>query len=394
MYIKRDIEKVLKEAAGLFPAVIVTGPRQSGKTTLLKHLFSKTHSYVSMDEPDTRLMASRDPALFFENHKPPIIIDEVQYVPQIFSYIKTIIDADRKAKGQFLLTGSQSFPLMNNVSESLAGRLAVLTLLNLSLREQFNGSAKISMVDLKKRAISGGFPEIIAEKKTNSRLWFSGYLQTYLERDVRQLRQIGDITDFQRFLEILAAFNGQVINLSSLSRDIGVAVNTVKSWISILEASHQIISVKPYYLNKGKRIIKSPKIYFLDTGLLCYISGITSIDQVFHGIASGQLLETLVLGELVRMSYNKGDRPKVFYWRTSYGEEVDFIVENKDKVVPIEVKMSSRANVAMSKGIKSFCELFPQKSEEGIVITVSGERTRLGEKIIAIPFNEFIKKYG
>lgn len=391
-YVSREIEKILKEAVGQFPSVIVTGPRQSGKTTLLKHLFLKSHRYVSMDNPDLRLLATDEPALFFENYPPPIIIDEIQYTPQLFSYIKILIDKDRDACGQFLLTGSQSFPLMAKVGDSLAGRVAVFTLLSFSFYEQFGRNLPQDIDSLKKRIITGGFPEIITKGNINLELWFAGYLQTYLERDVRQLRQIGDLGDFQKFLQLMAAFCGQMVNLSSLSRDLGVAVNTVKAWISVLEASGQIISIKPFYLNKGKRIVKSSKIYFLDTGLLCYLTGITSVNQIFKGPISGQLLETVVLSEIVRNFYNQGKIPRIFWWRTSYGEEVDFVIEDKGKIIPLEVKLSSRANRQMAKGLISFCKLFPDKIDEAFLVNLSREKLMLDKKIISTPFVDFVQQ--
>lgn len=391
MYIKRDIEKVLKSAAKQFPAVIVTGPRQSGKTTLLKYLFSGSHLYVSLDDPHVRMMAIEEPALFFKNYPAPIILDEIQYAPGIFPFIKMLIDKKRNAKGQFLLTGSQSFPLMSKVSESLAGRMAVFTLLGLSFSEQFKLGKKIDLTTLKGRALSGGFPELVTTKKLSTELWFSGYLQTYLERDVRQLRQIGDLTDFQRFLQILAAFNGQILNLSSLARDLGVAVNTVKAWISILEASGQIAMIKPFYLNKGKRLIKSPKSYFLDSGLLCYLSGVTTPEQIFQGIGSGQMFETLVLGEITRQFYNRGMVPRIYYWRTSSGEEVDFVIEEGGHVIPLEIKLSARVNAKMAKSLYSFSNLFSEKVRAAYLVTLTGERWTMSDKIFSLPFADFIK---
>lgn len=391
-YINRDIEKILKIAVKQFPSAIVTGPRQSGKTTLLKHLFFKSHRYVSMDNPDLRLMATEEPQLFFENYPPPIIIDEIQYTPQLFSYIKILIDKNRSANGQFLLAGSQSFPLMAKAGESLAGRIAIFNLLSFSFREQFRQDKVSDINILKKRMLTGGFPEVVTSKNVNLELWFSGYLQTYLERDVRQLRQIGDLADFQRFLQLIAAFNGQMINLSSLSRDLGVAVNTLKAWISVLEACRQIILIKPFYLNKGKRIIKSPKIYFLDTGLLCYLAGISSVKQIFKGPLSGQLLETAVLSEIVRNFYNRGKIPRVFWWRTSYGEEVDFIIEDKSKIAPLEIKLSSRANRQMAKNLISFCKLFSDRIDKGFLVNLSQEKLKLDKKVISVPFADFIRQ--
>ncbi len=386
IYIKRDIEAVVKASAKQFPALIITGPRQSGKTTLLKHLFSKNHTYVSMDDPALRLMATEEPTIFFQNYKPPIIIDEIQYAPELLSHIKIMIDKKRSLAGQFLLTGSQVFPLMARVSESLAGRIAVFNLLSFSLRECFNSDMPHEIDILKEAALKGGFPEISLKKDTNLEVWFSSYLQTYLERDVRQLRQIGDLGDFQRFLQLLAAFNGQIVNLSNFSRDLGVAVNTIKAWISILEASGQVITIKPFYMNKGKRIIKSPKIYFLDTGLLCYLSGIEAVSQVFKGPLSGQLFETIVLGEIIRNFHALGKLPRIFWWRTSYGEEVDFIIEDKGKLIPIEVKLTAKSDNRVVKALSSFYELFSDKVDAGYLVNLSTEKLILGKHIISLPF--------
>lgn len=385
-YINRDIETIIKISAKQFPSLIITGPRQSGKTTLLKHLFSKNYAYVSMDDPALRLMATEEPNIFFQNYKPPIIIDEIQYAPQLLSYIKIMIDKKRRAAGQFLLTGSQIFPLMARVSESLAGRIAVFNLLSFSLRERFSSLMPHNIERLKEMLLRGGFPEVSLKKDINLEVWFSSYLQTYLERDVRQLRQIGDLGDFQRFLQLLAAFNGQTVNLSNFSRDLGVAVNTIKAWISILGASGQIITIKPFYLNKGKRIIKSPKIYFLDTGLLCYLSGIVSVSQVFKGPFSGQLFETIVLGEIIRNFYNLGKIPRIFWWRTSYGEEIDFIIEDKGKLIPIEVKLTAKSETNLIKGLSSFDRLFSDKIDTAYLVNLSMEKVVLGKRIKSLPF--------
>ena len=392
LYIKRDIEPIVKASVKLFPSLIITGPRQSGKTTLLKHLFLKNHAYVSMDDPALRLMATEEPNIFFQNYKPPIIIDEIQYTPQLLSHIKIMIDEKRSIAGQFLLTGSQVFPLMARVSESLAGRVGVFNLLSFSLRERFGPTMPYNIELLKKAALKGGFPEVSLKKDINLEVWFSSYLQTYLERDVRQLRQIGDLGDFQRFLQLLAAFNGQTVNLSNFSRDLGVAVNTIKAWISILEASGQVITIKPFYMNKGKRIIKSPKLYFLDTGLLCYLSGVVSVSQIFKGPFSGQLFETIVLGEIIRNFHNLGKIPRIFWWRTSYGEEVDFIVEDKGKLIPLEVKLSAKADSKIIKGLSSFCSLFSSKIDAAYLVNLSAEKVILGKQIVSLPFFELVNK--
>jgi len=390
-YIHRDMEKTLLEASRQFPAIILTGPRQSGKTTLLKHIFSKTHRYVSMDDPNLRLMAVSEPSLFFKNYPAPLIIDEIQYTPQLFSTIKKMIDESGRKKGQFILTGSQNFPLMAGVSESLAGRTAVFSLLSLSFREQFFKKTIPDVNKIKESVLTGGYPEIVVNKKINRDIWFASYMQTYLERDIRQLRQVGDITDFQRFLHLIAAHNGQVLNLSTLSRDLGVAVNTVKAWVALLEAGLQIILIKPYYINKGKRIIKSPKIYFLDTGILCHLLGITSPKQVFAGYLSGQIFETAVLGEIVRFIQNEGKVPQIYWWRTSYGEEVDFLIETGGRIIPLEVKLTSQVNTGMAQSLISFSKFFHNKVEHAILVNLSsGHPLSLGDKITAIPFGRFI----
>lgn len=391
-YYKREIEDVVTESARQFPSVIVTGPRQSGKTTLLRHMFSKTHHYVSMDNPDLRVLAIRDPGLFFQNHPPPLIIDEIQYTPELFSYIKIAIDSNR-SKGRFILTGSQIFPLMANVGESLAGRIAVFTLLPFSMKELPGiRDSTLNLRELQKMALTGGFPGVALNRNINRRLWFSSYFQTYLERDVRQIRQIGDLTDFQRLLQLLAANNGQVLNLSIMSRELGVAVNTVKSWVSILEASGQITILKPYYTNKPKRVIKSPKIYFLDTGLLCYLLEITSNEQVFKGPFAGQMLETMVLGELTKYYLNNGAAPRIYWWKTSEGHEVDFIVESRGRLIPIEVKMSSRINTEMVKNLAIFSGYFADKVGPKYVVNLAAEKVNLHGSTLCLPMNDFIKE--
>ena len=390
-YVKRALEEKLKKSVKQFPAVIVTGPRQSGKTTLLKHLFSNTHNYVSLDNPDIRVMANRDPGLFLQNHPAPIIIDEVQYAPDLFPFLKIAIDNNRSKKGQYLLTGSQSFPLMAKVGESLAGRMGVLTLLSFSIKEQMRDKKKLSYDELRLKVLRGGYPEIALDKSMDMKLWFNGYLQTYLERDVRNLRQVGNLSDYQRFLELLASFNGQILRLSEISRDLGVVVNTVKAWVSILEACNQIYLVKPFYKNKGRRIIKSPKIYFLDSGFLCYLSGISTTDQLFKGALSGRLFENAVFGEIIRKFYNNGEMPRIFWWRTSHGQEVDFVIEREGKIYPIEVKLTSRTNKELTSSLCSFSQLFTEDVKRGLLVNLSDRKVIVNKKVQIYPFNDFLE---
>jgi uncharacterized protein len=391
-YVERRMEKVLKRAARQFPSLILTGPRQSGKTTILKHLFSKTHRYVSLDDPDTRLMANQDAKYFLKNYPPPVIIDEMQYAPNLFPLIKIAIDHARSRKGLFLLTGSQIFPLMAGVTESLAGRIAVLSLLSFSFKELFSGRKLPDLNMIKNYALRGGYPDVALGRKIDMRLWFGGYLQTYLERDVRQIRQIGDLTDFQRFLEMLAALNGQMLNFSNLSSDLGIAVNTIKSWISILEATHQVVLIKPYFKNRGKRLMKSPRIYFLDLGFVNYLTGITTKEQVFKGPAAGALFEAMILGELLRDAHTQGEVPRIYGWRTSHGKEVDFIVEKGGKLIPIEVKLGTAQNKSAAKHLIAFSEIFSEEVRTSYLINLADHRVSLGKRVVGLPAFKFFSQ--
>ena len=302
-YIKRGLESVLIKAAQEFPAVVLTGPRQSGKTTLLKHLFEDSYHYVSLEPPDIRVAAENDPRGFLDMYETPVIFDEIQYAPTLLPYIKEQIDAHRDTPGQYLLTGSQNILMTEHITESLAGRAAMLKLLPLSYREILGcpdaplpwetSSAldrrHISARNLWKQLLRGGYPELAAHPKRDVSLWHSSYIQTYLERDVRTLRQVGDLTTFQNFLRALAARNGQILNLTEVARDLGVAVNTAKSWISVLEATFQILVLRPYFGNIGKRLVKSPKVYFTDIGTLCYLAGLKDPEHAAKGHMGGAI---------------------------------------------------------------------------------------------------------
>lgn len=399
-YIERTIEPVVKRAAREFPVVVLTGPRQAGKTTLLKHIFDKSHTYVSLEIPDVRAAATDDPRGFLEMYSPPAVFDEVQHTPDLLPYIKERVDADREQAGQYILTGSQNILLSQGVTETLAGRAAILRLLPLSYREQTGspqyplpwekgkagGRERISFNKLWDSFLQGGYPELAASRNRDVSLWHASYVQTYLERDVRSLRQIGDLSQFQTFLRALAARSARLLNLSELARDVGVAVNTAKSWLSVLEATYQIIILRPYFANIGKRLVKSTKIYLADTGTLCYLVGLKDPEHAASGPMGGAIMETTVVNEIHRALTHKGIAPQVYFWRTSAGTEVDIIVDTGTELVPVEVKSSATPNRSMARSIETFCKDFKKQASKGYVIHPGDTKLPLGPDATAWPF--------
>ncbi len=402
-FIERSLEPVVRRALKEFPALILSGPRQAGKTTLLRRLLSSTHDYVSLEPPDVRAAATRDPRGFLDMHPSPVLFDEAQYAPELFPYIKERIDANRSKSGQFVLTGSQNLMLVARVTESLAGRAAILHLLPLSRREisgehqlplpwerrkSLAGQSVPSPRKLWKSLLRGGYPEIVANPARDAGLWFSAYVQTYLERDVRALRQVGDLTEYQAFLRALASRSAQVLNLSNLAGDLGVAVNTAKAWLSVMEATHQIAIVRPYYENHGKRMVRRPKVYFTDVGLLCHLVGLKDPAHAAAGPMAGAIFETAVYSEISRALLNRGEEPRIYFWRTAAGSEVDFIVEHETGIVPIEVKLSATPRVEMVRPMEKLRALLGERVHRGWLVHPGDSRLPLGPSAIALPFAE------
>ena len=400
-YINRSLEPVLKRAVSEFPAVVLTGPRQSGKTTLLQHLFGSRCRYVSLELPDVRAAATEDPRGFLALYPPPVIFDEVQYASDLLPYIKEEIDADRAKTGQFLLTGSQNLLLAEKVTESLAGRTAMLRLLPLSRRER-EGRPQYGLAwerkhpepltslhtfdDLWRDFLRGGYPELATQPSRDSSLWHASYIQTYLERDVRTLRQVGDLTQYQNFLRMLAARSAQLVNLTDLARDLGVAVNTIKAWLSVLEATYQVIVLRPYFANIGKRLVKTPKVYFCDVGTLCYLVGLKESGHAASGPMGGAILETAVLSEIVKTLTHRGIDPQVYFWRTQAGTEVDFVIQTPEELVAIEVKLSSTPRPAVARAIKTLQRDMERVAMPGFVVHPGDIRLPLAPGATAVPF--------
>jgi len=328
--IKRDVERTIKKLFRQMPLVAVVGPRQSGKSTLLKSLYPKI-KYVSLEDPDRRLFAREDPRRFLSAYGPPAIIDEVQQAPELFSYLQTLIDDTGRA-GQYLLSGSQNFLLLSQVSQSLAGRVGLVTLLPFSFNE-----AGVSRLTADELMFKGFYPRIW-DKHLDSAQWYSGYVQTYLEKDVRQIKNITNLILFQKFLKLAAGRTGQSLNLSSLGNEVGVNHNTIQSWLSILEASFITFRLPPYYRNINKRLVKTPKLYFYDTGLAASLMEIDSARQLASHPLRGALFETMIVNELIKKNFNRGQLPRAYYLQDKSGHEVDLIFKQQNDLLGIEIK--------------------------------------------------------
>lgn len=361
MLIDRDIKKELVQLMNEYPIVTITGPRQSGKTTLSKMVFPE-FTYCNLENLEQRKLAQEDPNSFFERYKTPLIIDEVYNVPELLSNIQAIVD-EAGENGMFVLTGSHQHLLNERVSQSLAGRTALLTLLPLSINELKNAKIKIDRDDL----IHSGFMPRVYKEKQNPFRASRNYLKTYVERDLRSLINVKDVGLFEDFLKLIAGRIGQLVNLNAISNDIGVSSTTLKQWLQVLEISHIVFFLRPYYNNFGKRIIKSPKVYFNDTAVACYLLGIENSNMVHRDPLLGGLFENLVISEAVKTRYNMGLDPNLYFYRDNNGNEIDLIFKKHDKLIPIEIKAAKTYNSDFLKGIKYFQKI-SGSLESGYVI--------------------------
>lgn len=343
--ISRTLSQAVQQAAEKLPVITLTGPRQSGKTTLVQTVFPE-HTYYNLEYPDTREYAVTDPRGFLQS-APRMIIDEVQHVPNLTSYMQGMVDA-KKRSGQFILTGSQNFSIAQSVSQSLAGRSAIFHLLPLSIDElRAEGYAAHEYLPWMYR----GFYPRLYDQNLAPYEWLPDYIQNYLERDVRQITQVKDLTTFQIFLKLCAGRIGQLLNMASLANDTGVDVKTIKSWVSVLEASYIVFLLRPHYRNYGKRVVKTPKLYFYDTGLACSLLGIRNPEQLDSHYLKGELFESFIIAELQKGQYNQGQRLTDYFWRDNTGHEIDFLAERGEAIKVAEIKSGKTIRPDFFRGL-------------------------------------------
>lgn len=365
--IRRKIGSKLLEISKQVPVVTVIGPRQSGKTTLVKEYFPE-YSYVNLEDPINRTLATEDYKGFFASFKEPLIIDEVQRVPELLSAIQVMVDEDREKNGRFILTGSHQPNLQKGIAQSLAGRTSILTLLPLSM-EELAEEEKLEVVSVDQLLIKGFMPELYRKGSRDHIVYYRDYLNTYVEKDLREMLEIKNLDKFLRFLTLLAGRVGQVVNLSALSGEVGVSSTTLAEWLSVLEASYIVFKLQPYFSNIAKRQIKSPKIYFTEVGLASYLLGIETENQANRDPLRGNLFENLIVAEVLKKRLNDNQNPNMFYMRTENGVEVDLIVKKEDALYPIEIKTSMTPHRSFSRHLLSFNQVEENGKKPRIIYT-------------------------
>lgn len=397
-YVERTIEAAVRNVSDTFPVLLLTGPRQVGKTTLLMKMAEKGRRVVSFDDPSIRKAAIDDPAIFLQRYEPPILIDEIQYVPELFPYIKIYVDQHKRC-GDFWLTGSQTFRMMKNVTESLAGRVGILEMEGLSsseingkpspafeadipaLMKRMEETVPMSLMQIYERIYKGSMPRLYENDNVDRRKYFESYLQTYISRDIRDLSQVADEMNFFRFLGVVAARTATNVNYETLANEVGISAPTVKQWLSVLVSSGLVLLVQPYFNNALNRVIKSPRMYFLDTGLCAHLTGWNSPEVLERGAMSGQIFETWVVGEIYKSYLNAGRRPPLYFYRDTNQKEIDLILYQDGTVNPIEIKKAS----APKKATKNFSVLKPiekEPAEKEIFEGTSHLKTEIGTGLV------------
>ena len=380
--IDRNISDLLKMYAQSFRAVLIIGPRQSGKTTLAKASFPNK-PYVSLENPDESLLAQNDPRAFLNRFPNGAILDEIQRVPTLLNYLQEILD-NTDEDGLFILTGSNNILLEEHITQTLAGRVGVLDLLPLSFNEIYDLESKSTIAEI---ILNGFYPEIIA-KKRNPNLWYASYIRTYVERDVRQIKQIEDVLLFQKFLRLCAGRVGQQLNLTSLSNACGINIKTTQSWLSILESTYIIHLLQPYHENFNKRIVKSPKLYFCDTGLVCNLLNINTVDEFMLSHFRGALVENFVIMENIKNTLNTHNGKQYFYWRDNNGVEIDLLVQSAKQLTPIEIKSAQTFTKDFTKNLKKFMAY--SGISHGIIIYDGKQSFKGSDGIEVINWRDFI----
>ena len=365
--IRRDISQKLISLSNQVPVVTIIGPRQSGKTTLVKKCFSG-YNYVNLEDPINRMLAKEDYKAFFDTYKEPLIIDEVQRVPELLSAIQVMVDDDREKNGRFILTGSHQPSLQKGIAQSLAGRTSIMTLLPLSMNE-IAQEGLLENLSTDELLLKGFMPELYKEGSRNPLTYYRDYLNTYVEKDLREILEIKNLDKFLRFLTLLAGRVGQLVNLSALSGEVGVSSTTLSEWLSVLEASYIVFRLKPYFSNITKQQIKTPKIYFTEVGLAVYLLGIETENQVNRDPLRGNLFENLVVSEVLKSHLNDNKDPNIFYMRTAKGVEVDLIIKKEDELYPCEIKTSMTPNKTFSRHLLSFVEAEENAKNPKIIYT-------------------------
>ena len=363
------------------PVISVTGPRQSGKTTLVKQSFPD-YNYVTLENIENRDFAKTDPKGFLNTYGKHLIIDEAQYVPDLFSYIQTLVD-EANEEGMYILTGSQNFLLLQSISQSLAGRVAIFHLLPFSIEELASSTFAVSRLE---EVLYKGFYPRIYDKQLNPPDWHVSYLETYVEKDVRQILNIGDLRSFRQFMGLCAGRVGQLLNLSAIANELGVSYHTVKSWLSVLEATFIIYLLQPYHKSYNKRLVKSPKLYFHDVGLASYLLGIRSEEQIGNHYAKEALFENMVLSELIKSAYNQGGRPALWFWRNNAGNEVDCIIEKGLKTIPVEIKAGKTIRPQFFKNLLYWSKLSEGDPKQSVLIYGGNEKQSRSNGSV-IPWN-------